>query len=108
MLVDQKTEGVVVPLNLALDCTGRLELANSSLSEMAVLGVRPRGLVVRDTELIRLQFEYGVSWEKPDMLPIWEAQVRRYLALVSTPTPRFANAPLFAPRSLGISSMALR
>ncbi|RPD70915.1 dehydrogenase E1 and transketolase domain-containing protein 1 [Lentinus tigrinus ALCF2SS1-7] len=57
MLVDQKTEGVVVPLNLALDCTGRLELANSSLSEMAVLG-----------------FEYGVSWEKPDMLPIWEAQ----------------------------------
>ncbi|TFK82881.1 dehydrogenase E1 and transketolase domain-containing protein 1 [Polyporus arcularius HHB13444] len=57
MLVDQKTEGVVVPLNLALECSGRLELANSSLSEMAVLG-----------------FEYGVSWEKPDMLPIWEAQ----------------------------------
>lgn len=22
------------------------------------------------------QFEYGVSWEKPDILPIWEAQVR--------------------------------
>ena len=40
MLVDQRTEGVVVPLNLALDCAGRLELANSSLSEMAVLGVR--------------------------------------------------------------------
>ena len=40
MLVDQKTEGVVVPLNLALDCKCRLELANSSLSEMAVLGVR--------------------------------------------------------------------
>ena len=52
MLVDQKTEGVVVPLNLALDCTGRLELANSSLSEMAVLGVRPRGPAIRDTELI--------------------------------------------------------
>ncbi|KAM5543648.1 hypothetical protein V8D89_002899 [Ganoderma adspersum] len=57
MLVDQRTEGVVVPLNLALDCSGKLELANSSLSEMAVLG-----------------FEYGVSWEKPDILPIWEAQ----------------------------------
>ncbi|KAI0754007.1 dehydrogenase E1 and transketolase domain-containing protein 1 [Daedaleopsis nitida] len=57
MLVDQRTEGVVVPLNLALEGGGRLELANSSLSEMAVLG-----------------FEYGVSWEKPDMLPIWEAQ----------------------------------
>ena len=42
MLVDQRTEGVVVPLNLALDCDGRLELANSSLSEMAVLGVRDR------------------------------------------------------------------
>ena len=42
MLVDQKTEGVVVPLNLALDCKGRLELANSSLSEVAVLGVRLR------------------------------------------------------------------
>ena len=40
MLVDQRTEGVVVPLNLALDCSGKLELANSSLSEMAVLGVR--------------------------------------------------------------------
>ncbi|KAI9062004.1 dehydrogenase E1 and transketolase domain-containing protein 1 [Trametes sanguinea] len=57
MLVDQRTEGVVVPLNLALECDGRLELANSSLSEMGVLG-----------------FEYGVSWEKPDTLPIWEAQ----------------------------------
>ncbi|KAI0353832.1 dehydrogenase E1 and transketolase domain-containing protein 1 [Trametes cingulata] len=57
MLVDQRTEGVVVPLNLALECDGRLELANSSLSEMGVLG-----------------FEYGVSWEKPDILPIWEAQ----------------------------------
>ena len=45
MLVDQKTEGVVVPLNLALACKGRLELANSSLSEMAVLGVRYRQLI---------------------------------------------------------------
>ncbi|KAI0070572.1 dehydrogenase E1 and transketolase domain-containing protein 1 [Panus rudis PR-1116 ss-1] len=57
MLVNQRTEEVTVPLNTALDCEGRLELANSSLSEMAVLG-----------------FEYGVSWEKPTILPIWEAQ----------------------------------
>ncbi|EMD32179.1 hypothetical protein CERSUDRAFT_118815 [Gelatoporia subvermispora B] len=57
MLVDQRTEGVIVPLNANLDCDGRLELANSHLSELAVLG-----------------FEYGVSWEKPDILPIWEAQ----------------------------------
>ncbi len=42
MLVDQRTEGVVVPLNLALERCGRLELANSSLSEMAVLGVSPK------------------------------------------------------------------
>ncbi|KAG1828499.1 thiamine diphosphate-binding protein [Suillus variegatus] len=58
MLVDQKTEGVIVPLNHALtEAKGKLELANSSLSEMAVLG-----------------FEYGASWERPDLLPIWEAQ----------------------------------
>ena len=60
MLVDQTTEKVVVPLNSQLESQGRLELANStwtrfyllvrrslrltlsgSLSEMAVLGVRP-------------------------------------------------------------------
>ncbi|TDL25298.1 dehydrogenase E1 and transketolase domain-containing protein 1 [Rickenella mellea] len=57
MLVDQNTEGVIVPLNANLPPRGRLELANSSLSEMAVLG-----------------FEYGMSWESPDLLPIWEAQ----------------------------------
>jgi 2-oxoglutarate dehydrogenase complex dehydrogenase (E1) component-like enzyme len=58
MLVDQKTENVIVPLNDELDASGKLELANSkfllyskkwmmwlilsctgSLSEMAVLGV---------------------------------------------------------------------
>ncbi|KAG6330643.1 hypothetical protein ID866_8445, partial [Astraeus odoratus] len=58
MLVDQKTDGVIVPLNHTLHgATGKLELANSSLSEIAVLG-----------------FEYGASWERPDLLPIWEAQ----------------------------------
>ncbi|TFK21609.1 dehydrogenase E1 and transketolase domain-containing protein 1 [Coprinopsis marcescibilis] len=57
MLVNQKTEGVIVPLNDELGADGKLELANSSLSEMGVLG-----------------FEYGVSWERPSLLPIWEAQ----------------------------------
>ncbi|KAI8577536.1 hypothetical protein K450DRAFT_282476 [Umbelopsis ramanniana AG] len=63
MLVDQDTEKVIVPLN-NLKTTlgdaskaGHLEVANSSLSEMAVLG-----------------FEYGVSIESPNILPIWEAQ----------------------------------
>lgn len=32
MLVDQRTEGVIVPLNAALQCEGRLELANSKLN----------------------------------------------------------------------------
>jgi len=40
MLVNQRTEGVIVPLNDELKPDGKLELANSSLSEMAVLGVR--------------------------------------------------------------------
>ncbi|KAF9061727.1 dehydrogenase E1 and transketolase domain-containing protein 1 [Rhodocollybia butyracea] len=57
MLVDQKDERTVVPLNDILDAEGKIELANSSLSEMAVLG-----------------FEYGASWERPTLLPIWEAQ----------------------------------
>ncbi|KZT24824.1 dehydrogenase E1 and transketolase domain-containing protein 1 [Neolentinus lepideus HHB14362 ss-1] len=57
MLVDQETEKVVIPLNRELQSEGKLELANSSLSEFAVLG-----------------FEYGVSWERPHLLPIWEAQ----------------------------------
>jgi probable 2-oxoglutarate dehydrogenase E1 component DHKTD1 len=39
MLVNQKTEGVIVPLNDELGAQGKLELANSSLSEFAVLGV---------------------------------------------------------------------
>ena len=32
MLVDQKTEGVIVPLNASLKSEGRLELANSRAS----------------------------------------------------------------------------
>ena len=52
MLVDQRTEGVVVPLNLGLECEGRLELANSSLSEMAVLGVRCTVVLAPDADLM--------------------------------------------------------
>ncbi|RXK41404.1 oxoglutarate dehydrogenase (succinyl-transferring), E1 component [Tremella mesenterica] len=58
MFVDQVTEQCSVPLNENIDAgKGRLELANSSLSEMAVLG-----------------FEVGMSWARPNLLPIWEAQ----------------------------------
>nr|XP_019012250.1 oxoglutarate dehydrogenase (succinyl-transferring), E1 component [Kwoniella pini CBS 10737]OCF51031.1 oxoglutarate dehydrogenase (succinyl-transferring), E1 component [Kwoniella pini CBS 10737] len=58
MFVDQQTENCLIPLNenLGVD-SGKLELANSSLSEMAVLG-----------------FEVGLSWSNPNLLPIWEAQ----------------------------------
>ncbi|GMK58230.1 hypothetical protein CspeluHIS016_0502620 [Cutaneotrichosporon spelunceum] len=57
MFVDQKDESCYVPLNDSLDAPGKLELCNSSLSEMAVLG-----------------FEIGMSWANPRLLPIWEAQ----------------------------------
>ncbi|KAF9081907.1 hypothetical protein BGX23_000308, partial [Mortierella sp. AD031] len=57
MLVDQKTERVHVPLNAMSESQGHLEVANSSLSELAVLA-----------------FETGMSYETPKMLNIWEAQ----------------------------------
>ena len=57
MLVDQKTEAVWIPLNLLNKEQSFLEVANSSLSEFAVMG-----------------FEFGMSWENPDRLVIWEAQ----------------------------------
>ncbi|RUS30552.1 thiamine diphosphate-binding protein [Jimgerdemannia flammicorona] len=59
MLVCQESERVVVPLNHLKEVGGQgyLEVANSNLSEMAVLG-----------------FEYGMSWETPRSLNIWEAQ----------------------------------
>ncbi|XP_077997960.1 2-oxoadipate dehydrogenase complex component E1-like [Glandiceps talaboti] len=58
MLIDQKTDQMSVPLNyLSEDQTGFLEVANSSLSEQAVLS-----------------FEYGMSIENPNSLVIWEAQ----------------------------------
>lgn len=63
MLVDQRTELIHVPLNTGLSSgQGQLELANSSLSEAAVLG-----------------FEVGMSWERPDLLREYSA--RRKLCL---------------------------
>jgi hypothetical protein len=41
MFVSQQDESVIVPLNAELKCDTKLELANSSLSEFAVMGVSP-------------------------------------------------------------------
>ncbi|CAH0399251.1 unnamed protein product [Chilo suppressalis] len=58
MLVDQETEEIYVPLNnIHEDQKGFLEVANSILSEEAVLG-----------------FEYGMAYDSPDHLFVWEAQ----------------------------------
>ncbi|KAJ2786986.1 hypothetical protein GGI15_001092 [Coemansia interrupta] len=57
MFVCQDTENVCIPLNSIGEPQGKLEVANSNLSELAVLG-----------------FEYGVSIQSPNILPIWEAQ----------------------------------
>lgn len=59
MLVDQKTERAMVPLNniQGVSKQSKLEVANSHLSEFAVMG-----------------FEAGMSWESPNRLCIWEAQ----------------------------------
>ncbi|CRK91153.1 CLUMA_CG004838, isoform A [Clunio marinus] len=58
MLVDQETNEVVVPLNsMKGGLGGKYEVANSILSEEAVLG-----------------YEYGMSIDNPDNLIIWESQ----------------------------------
>lgn len=67
MLVDQATGEIVIPLNSLITSTdktaevdfpvGKLEIANSTLSEEAVIA-----------------FEYGFSVENPNNLVIWEAQ----------------------------------
>ena len=58
MLVDQESDEIYIPMNnIAPDQKGFLEVANSPLSEEAVLA-----------------FEYGMSIENPRHLCIWEAQ----------------------------------
>lgn len=58
MLVDQESNEVFVPLNsMKGGLGGKYEIANSILSEEAVLG-----------------FEYGMSIDNPNNLIIWEAQ----------------------------------
>ncbi|KAJ1913221.1 hypothetical protein H4219_005298 [Mycoemilia scoparia] len=59
MFVNQDTEDVYVPFNelSPTNTGGKIEVANSHLSELAVLG-----------------FEYGASWATPKTLPIWESQ----------------------------------
>ncbi|XP_035669706.1 probable 2-oxoglutarate dehydrogenase E1 component DHKTD1, mitochondrial [Branchiostoma floridae] len=58
MLIDQNDDRMHIPLNdIVENQPGYLEVANSSLSEEAVLG-----------------FEYGMSIESPKNLIIWEAQ----------------------------------
>lgn len=58
MLIDQKTDEMFIPLNsLKHGAGGKLEIANSILSEEAVLA-----------------FEYGMAIDNPSNLIIWEAQ----------------------------------
>ncbi|XP_019627441.1 PREDICTED: probable 2-oxoglutarate dehydrogenase E1 component DHKTD1, mitochondrial [Branchiostoma belcheri] len=58
MLIDQDDDRMHIPLNdISDNQSGYLEVANSCLSEEAVLG-----------------FEYGMSIESPQNLIIWEAQ----------------------------------
>ncbi|XP_048259184.1 probable 2-oxoglutarate dehydrogenase E1 component DHKTD1, mitochondrial isoform X2 [Haliotis rufescens] len=58
MIVDQENDSIYIPLNHMTDSqSAHLEVANSALTEEAVLG-----------------FEYGFSMENPNTLVIWEAQ----------------------------------
>ncbi|XP_015114177.1 probable 2-oxoglutarate dehydrogenase E1 component DHKTD1 homolog, mitochondrial [Diachasma alloeum] len=58
MIVNQSTGEMFIPLNSMVEGqTGKIELANSILSEEAVLG-----------------YEYGISIASPMTLTIWEAQ----------------------------------
>lgn len=58
MFVDQQTNEIYIPLNgMTHGNGGKLEIANSILSEEAVLG-----------------YEYGMATDNPNNLIIWEAQ----------------------------------
>jgi 2-oxoglutarate dehydrogenase E1 component len=63
---NQDVEAVYIPLNnLNMGEQARLQVCNSNLSEMAVLG-----------------FECGYSLESPDQLVLWEAQCTRCVTLL--------------------------
>lgn len=49
MFVNHRNESVVVPLNAELKCDAKLELANSSLSEFAVMAVSDCSLCQRSS-----------------------------------------------------------
>ncbi|PSN50780.1 putative 2-oxoglutarate dehydrogenase E1 component DHKTD1 [Blattella germanica] len=75
MLVDQKTNEMYIPLNnLMENQTGHLEVANSILSEEAVLA-----------------FEYGMSVENPNNLIIWEAQFGDFFNGAQIPIDNFVT-----------------
>lgn len=75
MLVDQETNEVYIPLNnLHKDQQGLLEIANSTLSEEAVVG-----------------FEYGFSIESPKNMCIWEAQFGDFFNSAQIPVDTFVT-----------------
>ncbi|XP_045483343.1 probable 2-oxoglutarate dehydrogenase E1 component DHKTD1, mitochondrial isoform X2 [Harmonia axyridis] len=75
MLVDQETNELHIPLNdLHKDQQGFLEIANSTLSEEAVVG-----------------FEYGFSIESPRNLCIWEAQFGDFFNSAQIPVDCFVT-----------------
>lgn len=92
MLIDQKTNEMFIPLNcLEGGKDGKLEIANSILSEEAVLG-----------------FEYGMAIDNPNNLIIWEAQfgdfyngaqilVDNYIASAETKWLEFNGLVLLLP-----------
>ena len=66
MIVDQNSDVAYVPLNYIASQQGKIEVANSFLSELAVTG-----------------FEYGYSIDNPNNLVSW---LLRCLHMMSHPT----------------------